>query len=97
MPAPSTVWFHGVKNRIYESRGGKCQVEGCTVTDIDSLEMAHVKPTKLKGAGRGSCRRALDWLKHPKCYVMICEGCHDGFDKGEPIVINGVTYQQDKE
>lgn len=44
------------------------------------LEAAHLVPTNLKGAGRGSHRRYLDILKHPSHYLWMGKKCHHLFD-----------------
>lgn len=40
------------------------------------LQFAHLKPTTLKGEGRGLDRRYRDILRHPDCYARLCANCH---------------------
>ena len=52
----------------------------------EELQFAHVRPTKLKGVGRGKSRRLLDVKHHPSCYELMCgsvrgNGCHEAFDR----------------
>jgi len=61
-----------------EKRGGKCQVDGCRVED--GLEFAHIKPTGLSGEGRGQSRRAIDIIRNPECYLLMCRPHHKKFD-----------------
>ena len=44
------------------------------------LEMAHLKPTRLHGFGRGTKARYLDAIRHSDCYILLCKQCHAVFD-----------------
>ncbi len=46
----------------------------------ENLHVSHVKPTALKGSGRGLDRRCLDALRNPECYRTMCKACHRVFD-----------------
>ena len=53
------------------------------------IECAHIKPTKIKGMGRGMERRYLDVIKHPLYYVPLCHYHHVRFDACEfELVLN---------
>lgn len=55
----------------------RCKVYG------EPTELAHVKPTGVRGRGRGFCRRMRDVLANPRAYVRLCKRCHRGFDAGK--------------
>lgn len=42
------------------------------------LEFAHIKPTELKGEGRGRKERYYDILNNPDSYILLCQLCHRG-------------------
>lgn len=58
-----------LKKKLIKQFGGKCIICG----SIKNLEFAHLKPTKLKGIGRGRKERYYDVLKNPDCYVLTCK------------------------
>lgn len=80
--------------RIYAyekyKRGNAC--EYCR--SIQDLEFAHIKPTKLKGMGRGKDRRAYDIKRNPDSYMLMCQKCHRAFDKGnmKTIIARQIKY-----
>lgn len=63
--------------RLRLLRGNKCEL--CSSKRL--LEFAHVKPTGLKGAGRGKYVRVRDIKQHPTCYALLCHGCHEIKDR----------------
>lgn len=62
----------GFKNRCFEC--GICQ------EDIDKLQFAHIKPTKLNGEGRGIRHRYYDIKRNPDSYYLTCKSNHDKID-----------------
>lgn len=54
----------------------------CRKYGVDT-ELAHVKPTGVRGRGRGFGQRLRDVLKNPECFVRMCVPCHRGFDAGK--------------
>jgi len=71
-------WIAKERQREIQKWGGRCQV--CGNSTYEELQFAHVKPTSLDGGGRGSYARLKDVQKHPECYRLLCETCHQGFD-----------------
>lgn len=61
------------------SLGYFCQACG----ETRRLELAHTKPTKLAGRGRGSIARYTDAIKHLDCYRLLCRDCHVAFDSSK--------------
>lgn len=47
------------------------------------LELAHLKPTGLRGRSRGSERQLKDVLANPTCYARLCRACHVEMDAGQ--------------
>lgn len=66
-----------LKARARALFGSRCR--GCHRDELE-LHLAHVRPTRLKGPGRGLSQRYLDALQHPECYTVLCEDCHAAFD-----------------
>ena len=62
---------------------GGCFADNCSVTNLDMLHFAHIKPTKLHGSKRGRAERIEDVLNHPDCYTLLCEDHHSDYDKEE--------------
>lgn len=60
------------KNRCFKC--GICQ------EDIDKLQFAHIKPTKLSGEGRGLQKRYFDIKHNPDSYFLTCKDNHDIID-----------------
>lgn len=60
------------KNRCFKC--GICQ------EDIDKLQFAHIKKTKLNGMGRGINHRYYDIKNNPDSYILICKEQHDKMD-----------------
>jgi hypothetical protein len=68
-----------VKAKFKEMREkAKCHNPKCT--SGKKIEFAHIRPTELKGAGRGRKERYFDIVKHPDDYVPFCKDCHFLFD-----------------
>jgi hypothetical protein len=66
---------------LVEKLGGKCVFCGSTY----NLQFAHIKPTSLKGRGRGRKERFRDIRQNIDCYALMCGGsfgCHKSYDKG---------------
>lgn len=57
-----------------------------------NLQLAHVEPTGLKGAGRGLTRRLLDAIKHPDKYILECYRCHKKRDGRSVESEKGVPF-----
>lgn len=53
-------------------RGNKCLQCGKT----NDLQFAHVRPTGVKGSGRGLDKRMRDIRHHPNDYILLCKSCH---------------------
>jgi DNA-directed RNA polymerase subunit RPC12/RpoP len=62
---------------LREARGNQCRRCGSRV----KLEFAHVKPTKVKGMGRGQQVRYGDIKRNPDAYELLCRDCHRAFDR----------------
>jgi hypothetical protein len=63
---------------LREERGGKCE----TCSSAEGLDFAHVKKTKLSGAGggRGQGERYYDIKNNPESYLLLCKDCHHTVD-----------------
>lgn len=70
-------WHRQEMERLRHERGYRCQF--CPSVYV-KLEWAHLRPTGLRGEGRGSNHRALDIKRHPERYVLLCVPCHRGLD-----------------
>ena len=71
------------REKVLAKRGKRCEWCGRKETVKNPIQMAHVKPTGLRGIGRGSAHRIQDWINHPEDYAYICSGeksCHDALD-----------------
>jgi hypothetical protein len=44
-------------------------------------QMAHLRPTKVSGRGRGTSARYRDSLRHPDHYAVLCTRCHIHLDR----------------
>jgi len=62
--------------RLRESFGGRCAQCGSD----SALEFAHLRPTGLKGRGRGLPQRVHDITKNPDAYKLLCHTHHALFD-----------------
>lgn len=62
---------------LKEEFGNECFKCGST----ENLEFAHLKPTDLKGEGRGKPNRYYDIKNNPECYGLMCDKCHKEYDK----------------
>lgn len=71
-----------LKLRCRKLFGSRCKSCGAT----RKLHYAHVRPTGLRGCGRGLTNRYLDVLRHPECYRRLCSLCHAALDSGELTV-----------
>lgn len=89
--------MHRLRLQLIGEMGGRCMAKGCTQTDPDKLQFAHLKPTKLSGAGRGMSHRLYDVKKNFTSYGLLCEdGCHREFDAGAiSIEAHGKVWLQD--
>jgi hypothetical protein len=58
--------------QLIREYGNKCFVCG----NVNNLQFAHIKPTKIKGVGRGKQNRTYDVQKNPKSYILLCPTCH---------------------
>lgn len=76
MASQQSEWVKGRWDLLIEEYGGAC--EKCAKTY--DLEFAHVKPTGVKGKGRGKSRRLFDILRNRECYRLLCFECHDELD-----------------
>ena len=56
----------------------KCWVKNCK--EIENLEFAHIKATKLSGWGRGRWQRIYDIINNPCNYALLCHNHHIYFD-----------------
>lgn len=68
-----------VMNR--EKFGNRCHDCGMREEDSEKLfgkplEFHHIKPTGVKGMGRGKNVRAADVRDNPKSYILLCRRCH---------------------
>lgn len=80
MTSPRNLLAKRHRKELIEKFGEKCQNSRCGATY--DLEFAHVKPTGLRGRGRGRKERISDVRKHPECYRLLCGACHELFDDG---------------
>jgi len=76
----TSLWLRRKWVKLIEEFGGVCQ--SCAGTE--ELEFAHVKPTGLKGNGRGKFHRYYDVLRHRRSYILLCMTCHDELDGRRP-------------
>lgn len=66
-----------IKEKIKRLRGwSKCAICGST----ENVEFAHIKPTKLRGKGRGRKERYYDLIRHPESYRPLCSKHHREYD-----------------
>jgi hypothetical protein len=83
--------YRGSIARLRASRGGRCECTGC-VGCLDRsgerrcardrrLEFAHLRPTGLRGRGRGRAERYHDILRNPDAYSLRCWWCHLELDR----------------
>lgn len=61
--------------------GSKCMNPECET--IFTLEFCHIRPTYLKGMGRGSMERSNDIAANRRCYCLLCRSCHYLLDSGD--------------
>lgn len=69
-------YIRRLKARAFEIIGKRCIFCG----KRKNLHAAHVKPTKLKGPGRGDAKRWKDVIDNPDCYRPMDVNCHRTFD-----------------
>lgn len=65
-----------LRRRVRRLLGHQCVV--CQSTK--RIEYAHIKPTTVRGVGRGLARRYRDILINHTSYIPMCHSCHVGFD-----------------
>jgi hypothetical protein len=59
------------------------------------IEFAHIKPTGLRGRGRGLDRRYRDILANPDCYLPLCHDCHLAYTQaGDYREIFGIFLEE---
>jgi hypothetical protein len=80
-----------LKARLLEQHGGKCQTCGST----QDLEFAHIKPTKVKGKGRGMKERLWDIKKHPTPYTLLCNWCHAILDGRADPPLEAISAEEE--
>jgi len=68
-------WYSNRRKLLIETFGGHCIL--CLSTE--DLVFHHVKPTNVKGIGRGSHKRLLDIENNIYCYQLLCSKCHDEY------------------
>jgi len=71
-------WYKQKMKSLRAGRGSACESCGSTLR----LEWAHVKPTGLKGQGRGFNSRVRDIINYPESYKLLCKVCHYNLDNG---------------
>ena len=72
-------WFATKFDELRTEYENKCANPKCSETK--NLEFAHKQKTKLEGMGRGRKERYYDIVNNPRCYVLLCNKCHDELDK----------------
>lgn len=65
-----------LRERAFALVGYRCVFCGAN----ESIQLAHVGTTSLRGPGRGLSRRYSDVVKNPSKYRPMCVGCHRTFD-----------------
>lgn len=78
------AWCQRARAALIVVYGGCCQYikeDGEVCGSMECLEFAHIKPTDLKGAGRGLKERIYDIIKHPLHYNLFCHDCHVIYDR----------------
>jgi len=66
-------------DELREKFGGKC----FKCKSKKKLQFAHVRKTGLSGRGRGQKARYYDIMNHPKSYRLLCEDCHQKYERNE--------------
>jgi hypothetical protein len=79
-------YYRRAMARLRDEWGGKCQCIGCASCSggcgiATGLEFAHVRPTGLRGRGRGLPQRYHDVKRNPDAYRLLCDLCHLEFDR----------------
>ncbi len=69
-----------ILQRLRKEFGDKCQWCG----NIEKLQFAHIKPTKIRGSARGMDARARDIQKNKTHYMLLCHWCHKIHNKLYP-------------
>ena len=72
----STLVYSLKLEQLRQSLGNSCFNCGSQ----NNLEFAHLKPTKLKGTGRGLKYRYLDIIRNLNSYTLLCKQCHTEMD-----------------
>jgi hypothetical protein len=73
MTSRQALWAREWRMRLLQQFGNKCNF--CDQRTF--LEFAHIKPTKLKGEGRGMTNRIKDIRDNPDSYMLTCHK-HNG-------------------
>ena len=76
--------------KMREERGNQCVFCG----ERENLDFAHLRPTGLRGKGRGMDARATDIRKNPDDYILLCHKCHVIHDRLNP---NSTTPKREGE
>ena len=61
-----------ILEKMRSDRGNKC----LQCSSVNRLEFAHLRPTGLRGRGRGMDARMRDIKNHPNDYILLCRKCH---------------------
>ena len=72
-------YYWSKRNEIIKNFGVHCQACGKKL-DRRSAQFAHVKPTGLMGASRGSFQRLKDVITNRFSYRLLCKACHLDYD-----------------
>ena len=77
MTNQANKWVAVAMMDLRKEFGGCCSTCGSK----QNLEFAHIKPTGLKGWGRGRKERYYDIMNNKDSYKLLCKTCHKEFDK----------------
>lgn len=72
-------WYRQKRQELIELFGGKC--EECPETDPKKLQFAHKKRDEKTGRGRGSYNRLMGVFNNRRRYRLLCEICHEKYDR----------------
>ncbi len=88
-------YIERLRKRLADARGNRCERCGATPEE-EELQWAHVKPTALRGSGRGREARLMDIKNNPDSYKLFCKPCHKDHDEmGPPPTIPGVLTEEE--
>jgi len=63
-----------IRFQMNKIKKGDCMICG-KYSEI--LEFAHIKPTGLKGIGRGRNKRYYDFIHNRDSYILTCKRCNN--------------------